>query len=78
MATAIQSALEIYLHTDFQPDAEFIDGEIVAVDPCTQGQRPALYQPGATPQGLGPHNSRGLKARSIAFAQSNPKSTILA
>jgi len=28
MATAIQSALEIYLHTDFQPDAEFINGEI--------------------------------------------------
>ena len=28
MATAINSALEIYLHTDFQPDAEFIDGEI--------------------------------------------------
>jgi hypothetical protein len=29
MATTANLALEIYLHSDFQPDAEFIDGEIL-------------------------------------------------
>ena len=28
MATATQAPLEVYLHSDYQPDAEYIDGEI--------------------------------------------------
>jgi hypothetical protein len=28
MATATQVPLETYLHTDYQPDREYVDGEV--------------------------------------------------